>query len=150
MNFRPNGCATYDDVNLVLRLYDLRRENRMREARKWFVSEFHCKTLEDFQKKCPPGSGMNESFRMVVSYWDMAASFIVAGVLQKEIFFESNRELLLVWERIRDILPAYREMNKDPKSFSNLETVAASFKEWVEQRGPEAYPAFSKRVRGES
>jgi hypothetical protein len=149
MSFAPSGCATYDDVNLILRLYDMRREERMREARRWFVSEFHCRTLEDFNKKCPPGSGMNESFRMVVSYWDMVASFIVCGVLQKEIFFESNRELLLVWERIRDLVPQYREMTKDPKSWSNFETVANSYIEWLNGRGPDVYSAFSKRVRGE-
>ncbi len=149
MSFATGGCPTYDDVNLILRLYELRREERLREARRWFVSQFHCKTLEDFKTLCPAGSETNESFRMVVSYWDMTASFVEAGVLQKEIFFESNREFLLVWERIRELLPAYRQMQKDPKTWSNFESVAQSYITWLERRGPEVYTAFSKRVRGE-
>src|SRR3974390_1118333 len=51
--------TTYDDVNLILRLYELRREEKMRDARVWFVSKFKCKTMEEFSKLCPPGSDAN-------------------------------------------------------------------------------------------
>ena len=142
-----NACATYDDVSLILRLYDLRREEKMRQARAWFVSSFHVATLEEFQALCPPGSDSNANYRMVTSYWDMAASFVHNGVLHRDLFFESNRELLVVWERLRDILPALRESLKDPKAYHNLEAVAALYVEWVKQRGPEAYQAFSQRMR---
>ena len=142
------NCATYDDVNLVLRLYDLRREDRMREARAWFIDEFHAKSLEELDELCPPGSGENASFRMVVTYWDMAASFITSGVLQQELFFESGRELLVVWERMRDLLPAYRESRADPAAFANLEKVAKSYSEWMDESAPGSYDAFSKRIRG--
>ena len=148
MSFAPGGCATYDDVNLILRLYEMRREARLREARRWFVAHFRVKTLEEFHELCPAGSDTNESFRMVVSYWDMVGSFITAGVLQKELFFENSREMLLVWERLRDIVPAYRAANKDPLTWSNLEKVCAEYIVWLDKRGPEAYSAFSKRVRG--
>ena len=54
------SCATYDDVNLVLRLYDLRREERMREARRaWFVANLHAESLEKLNETCPPGSNEN-------------------------------------------------------------------------------------------
>ena len=79
-------CATYEDVSLILRLYEIRRDERLRDARRWFGKEFKPKTLKEFDKLCPPGSVENESFRMVVSYWDMAASFITTGVLQKDVF----------------------------------------------------------------
>ena len=142
------ACATYDDVNLVLRLYDMRRETRMREARKWFVKECKAKSLEELDKLCPPGSTENESFRMVTSYWDMCCSFITGDVLQPDIFFESNREALLVWERIRDLVPGIRKRYEDPKYLSNLEEVAGLCIEWMGKRGPNAYEAFSKRIRG--
>ena len=142
------NCATYDDVNLVLRLYDLRREERMREARAWFIADFHAKTLDELNEICPPGSEENASFRMVVTYWDMAASFITGGVLQQELFFESGRELLVVWERLRDLLPAYRESRADPAAFANLEKVARSYSEWMDESAPGSYDAFSKRIRG--
>ena len=51
--------------------------------------------LEEVNELCPLGSDESAYFRMVVSYWDMVASFIANGVLQREIFFESGRELLL-------------------------------------------------------
>jgi len=140
-------CATYDDVHLLLKLYELRREEKLRAARDWFVKSFHAGSMEEFQALCPPGSDHNAYFRMVTSYWDMTASFVTTNVLHKDLFFQSNRELLLVWERIRDVVPALRTANKDPKSYSNMEAVAGEFVDWLKQRGPETYEAFSQRVR---
>ena len=142
------STATYDDANLILRLYDMRREPRLREARAWFSANFKCKSLEDVGKLCPPGSAENASMRMVITYWDMAASFITTGVLHQELFFQSGRELLFVWERVRDLVPAYREQYKDPFWARNMETVAKAFIESVNRQDPEMYKAFSARVRG--
>lgn len=138
--------ATYDDVNLVLRLYEMRRETRLREARAWFTSKFRAADLDEFYQLCPLGSQENASFRMVTSYWEMAASFITSGVLNQELFFESGRELLFVYIRIKDLLPALREANKDPFAYRNLETVALAMKKWMEERAPESYTAFEARV----
>ncbi len=138
--------ATYDDVNLVLRLYEMRRESRLRDARAWFRSKFRASSLEEFHELCPSGSQEDASFRMVTSYWEMAASFITSGVLNQELFFESGRELLLVYVRIQDLLPAIREANKDPFACKNLETVAVAMKKWMEERAPGSYAAFEARV----
>lgn len=140
------SCATYDDVNLVLRLYETRREARMRDARRWFIQKCKVSSLEEQAELCPVGSDEAEFFRQVVTYWDMAASFVAAGVLQPELFFESNREMLLVWERIKGIAPAYREKTGDPEAWGNLEKVAERFQKWMESRGPDCYEAFVKRV----
>jgi hypothetical protein len=69
-------------------------------------------------------------------------------VLNKELFFQSGRELLLVWERLRDVLPGIREQQKDALYYGNLEAVAHEFIEYWERRTPGAYQAFSTRVRG--
>ena|SRR5258706_2820898 len=140
--------ATYEDVNLILKLYEMRREEKMRQAREYFGGMFGCKTMEEFQKQCPPGSGPNAYFRMVVTYWDMVAGFITAGVLNEELFFESGRELLLVWERVRDLLPHYRASTKDPMAWKNLETVGNRYIEYMKKRGPDAYESFSGRIAG--
>lgn len=142
--FQPT--ATYDDANLILRLYDMRREERMRDARAWFTANFHASTMDELQKLCPPGSKENASYRQVTSYWEMAASFIKAGVLNEDLFYESNRELLLVWVRIAKLVPHIREANKDPFAFKNLETVAQSFIEWMDKRAPGSYAAFAERI----
>jgi len=140
------ACSTYDDVNLVLRLYEMRREKRMRDARRWFVANFRAKTLAEQKDLCPVGSDEAEFFRQVVTYWDMAASFITAGVLNRELFFESNREMLLVWERIKALMPELREVQKDPHVWSNIEKVAESYVDWLKARGPGCYEAFLERV----
>lgn len=139
--------ATYDDVNLILRLYEMRREERLRKARAWFTSSLQVDSFEELMKVCPPGSEENASFRMVVSYWDMVASFITAGVLKSDIFFESNRELLLVWTRIAPLVPSLREAYKDPLAYSNLETVAKDYVQWMNNRSPGSYEAFAERIK---
>ena len=139
---------TYDDVRLILKLYDLRREARMREARKWFGAYFKVKTLEEFNALCPPGSEPNASYRMLTSYWEMVASFITSGVLHQELFFEGNREFLFVWERVRDVVPELRKAFNNPIELKHLELVSEAYIQWWSRHAPGAYEAFSKRVRG--
>ena len=138
--------ATYDDANLILKLYEMRREEKMRTAREWFAQNFHFKTLEDFNRQCPPNSSMNAYARMVSSYWEMVASFITSGVLNQELFFESGMELLFVWQRMRDLLPHMRESGKNPAYWKNMETVANAYIAWLGDRAPEAFAAFATRV----
>jgi hypothetical protein len=141
--------ATYDDVNLILRLYELRREEKMRHARDWFAKSFRARNLEELTKLCPPGYDTNTYFRMVTSYWEMVASFVTAGVLNEELLFQSGLELLFVWERIRELVPQLRETYKNEAQFRNLEQVAVRFAEMLRRNGgPDAYMAFSQRVRG--
>ena len=141
-------AATYDDANLILKLYDMRREPKLREARAWFTANFKVKTLEEFQKLCPPGSETNASYRMVTTYWEMVASFITAGILHRELFYQSGRELLLVWERVRDLMPEIRQSYKHANELKNLESAAQGYIAWWNAQTPGAYEAFSKRIRG--
>jgi hypothetical protein len=124
MTSKVQRPATHEDANLLLRLYELRREERLRKAREWFMKNFRASTMEEFQKLCPLGSEENAFYRMVVSYWDMAASFVTAGILHQQLFTQNSRELLFVWERIRDIAPALRESFQNSNIARNLETVA--------------------------
>ncbi len=137
---------TYDDANLILRLYEMRREERMRKARAWFTANFKVTTWDELQKLAPGGSDENASYRMVVTYWDMVASFVTSGVLHKELFFQSGRELLLVWERMRMVLPEVRAQYKDPHLWGHLETVGDEFANHFKGRSDEAYDAFLARI----
>ena len=139
---------TFDDVKLILQLYEMRREPRLREARQWFSASFKVKAMQDFAALCPPGSEPNASFRMVTTYWEMVASFLTSGVLSVDLFYQSGRELLFVWERVRDLVPAIREQYVNPLEMKNLEAAAAAYIEWWSANAPGAYEAFSKRVRG--
>ncbi|HVS00444.1 MAG TPA: hypothetical protein VMW27_27710 [Thermoanaerobaculia bacterium] len=138
---------THADAELILKLYDLRREPRMREARRWFMSSFHASTPEEFQALCPPGSEENASYRMITTYWNMAASFVVSGVLHPELFYQSNQEMMFVWERVRELIPRSRELYKNPLILKNIEEVAQGYLQWWEKEAPEFYPTFSNMVR---
>ena len=138
---------TYDDANLILRLYELRREERMRQARAWFTAKCKVKSYQELIQLAPGGSEENASLSMVTYYWDLVASFMTTGVLHKELFFQSGRELLVVWERVRDYLPSMREAYKDPNYLKHLETVGNDFATYFKQQDPAAYEAFVKRIK---
>ena len=139
---------TYDDANLILRLYEMRRDDRMREARAWFTAHFRPKKWEELATLVAPGSAENASYRMVISYWDMVASFVVSGVLNKELFFQSGRELMVVFERMRPVLPGIRDAYKDPSYMANLERVGLEYAAYMGGQNPDAYEAFVKRITG--
>ena len=85
--------ATSADAELILRLYELRREPVMRTARNWVVHEFAPKTLEELlvvQRDF--GSEHNQYWRQVISYWEMAAAMVLHGALDGDLFFDSVGE----------------------------------------------------------
>jgi hypothetical protein len=139
---------TYDDVRLILKLYDLRREETLRLARAWFSLNFKVKTLAAYHALCPPGSENNAYARQVTTYWDMVASFVTGGVLNQELFFESGRELLFVWLRMEPLIAEVRASIEDPDYLKNLETVGAAFAEHLKRKNQAAYQNFVTRVRG--
>jgi hypothetical protein len=138
--------ATYDDANLILRLYELRREEKLRTARAWFVKSFKPQSFHEVRELYPPGSEQDAYVRMVLSYWDMVGSFITSGVLNFELFAASGSELLLVWSRIRKLAPEAREAYKNPRAYENLEKVGQMMIDRMKAAGPEAYAAFEARV----
>ena len=135
--------ATYDDVNLILRLYDMRREEKLRAARAWFVANFKPKNMAEMNALCGPGTEANASFRQAISYWEMVASFVTAGVLNEELLFDNTRELLLFWIRLKPVVKDIRAAFKDPNAWKNLETVGESYARYM---GQEAYEAFAARI----
>jgi hypothetical protein len=143
MHQRP----TYDDANLILRLYEMRRDERMRQARAWFTAKCKVKSYDELIQLAPGGSEENASVRMVTSYWDLVASFMTSGVLNKELFFQSGRELLLVWERVREYLPSMREAYKDPNYLKHLETIGKEYAAYFKSQDQTAYEAFVKRIK---
>jgi hypothetical protein len=138
--------ASYEDVKLILQLFEMRREERFREARKWFTANFYCQTMEEVTALCPPASEANASMRMVTSYWEMVASFITSGVLNDELFFQSGSELLLTWMRFKPLLAGIRAAFANPGYLKNLEAVGERFIAYWNRTAPGAYDAFVARI----
>ena len=130
------GDVTHEQVNLMLRLYDARREPLLREAREWYMSKFNPQSPEDMARLCPPGSKESAYMRMVISYWNMAASIVNRGLIDEEFFFENTGEQWIVWERLKPTVTGWREIFKNPHAFSNLEKHCTRLEAWREKRAP--------------
>ena len=116
---------TYEDAALVLRLYELRREEKLRAAREWFRAKFFPQSFEEV-KAVALGAGVeNTHYRMVTTYWEMAASFVAQGILHPELFFDSGGEALFVWAKIGEFVPQIRKEYQSPRLLSNLEKAIA-------------------------
>jgi hypothetical protein len=109
-----------ESANLILKLYDLRREAVMREARNWFFT-FNPTSVQDFiEALMGEHSG---HYRMVVSYWDMAASMVNQGAIDEELFNASGGEMVFVYAKIARFLPELRQMFGSPEVLLNMETL---------------------------
>ena len=138
------GNATHEQVNLLLKLYDLRREPKLREARDWYGTHFNIKTAEDVMKIAPFGSKENTYMRMVLGYWDMVAGIANRGLVDEELFFESTGEQWGVWERVKPAVGTFRSMFSNPKFLSNLEESCKRYEAWREKNAPGSNEAMRK------
>jgi hypothetical protein len=115
------SSTPYESADLLLRLYELRREPTMREARNWFAHEFNPDTAEEVvQAMMGPNSG---HFRMITSYWDMAASFVLNGAIDEQMFNDANGEQLGVFAKMEPFLGEYRNRMGNPRYLSQLEQI---------------------------
>ena len=105
-------------AELILKLYDLRREAVMREARDWFFS-FNPESFEDIQRAVM--SEHSAYVRMVTTYWEMACSFVNHGAIDAEMFNDANSEQVFVFAKIQPFLEQIRANNGNPAAFRNLE-----------------------------
>jgi hypothetical protein len=122
---------TAQDAQLVMQLYDLRREAEMRKARAWFIGEFWPETAEDFMKVANQfPSQHNNWIRQVGGYWDMAASFVLRGALNEELFLEPgcSGEMFFAFAKVYPFLKEIREKMGNPGAFGNIERVATGSK----------------------
>ncbi|MCU1307744.1 MAG: hypothetical protein JWN45_2439 [Acidobacteriaceae bacterium] len=120
--------ATTADAELILHLYELRTDECMRKARKYVAFEFSPRSFEDVQKlQSSFGSEDNAYYRQVLSYWEMAASFVTRGALNVELFSDSAGELFFLYAKFRPYIAQIRETN--PLFMTNMEKVVSLSKE---------------------
>jgi hypothetical protein len=136
--------ATQEQVNLMLHLYELRREAKLRDAREWMSVNFHPKSADDAMKLVPPGSKENAYMRMVLGYWEMVASIANRGLVDEELFFENSGEQWGVWEQVKPLAGAWRAMFANPQFLGNLEEHCKRLDAWREKRNPGSVEALRK------
>jgi hypothetical protein len=136
--------ATATDAQLIMQLYDLRREAEMRKARNWWVTSFWPSSADDFMKVAfTMGSQENNWLRQVSGYWSMAASFVLQGALNTDLFLQPavSGEMFIVFAKVYPFLKELREKTGDPHMFSAIEKVINSSK-----FGRERFKFMLKRV----
>lgn len=138
--------ATFEQAKLHLKLYDLRREPRLRQAREWFSDHFHPQSLDEVMKICPPGSTENAYMRQVLSYWEMVASMANRGLLDQDLFFENGGEEWAVFQQVKPVLAGWREMFASKKFLGNLEAHCTRFEAWREKTSPGSNAAIGKVI----
>ena len=111
----------YESARLNLQLFELRREPILREARAWFLAEFNPETVEDLVRLI--GDERNASFRMVLGYWDMAASMVTTGGIDGNAFRAAHGEVFLTFAKIHPFLAQMRAASGEPDFCKHLESV---------------------------
>ena len=109
------------DVEVILKLYELRRDEMMRRARNWYFSEFNPESAKDVVKLMLSGPEQSAYYRMITSYWDMAASFVNNGGIDERMFLEANTEHAVVFARIEPFIADVREAFGEPDYLLHLE-----------------------------
>jgi hypothetical protein len=120
---------TAADAELILKLYDLRRESEIRKARHWWLVDFWPETADDFMKIANAlGSQENNWLRQVGGYWEMAASLVVHGAANETLFLEPSfsGEMFFFYAKVRPLLKELREKLNSPTMMGNVEKIIMS------------------------
>jgi hypothetical protein len=104
----------------IIKLYDLRREPVMRQAREWFDG-FYAETFEDIIELFKTED--KRYFRMALTYWDMVASFVNHGAIDEQMFSEINGEHIAVYAKVEPFIQDLRALLKNPAGLANFETL---------------------------
>jgi hypothetical protein len=113
--------SPYESARLNLQLFDLRREPVLREARAWFLADFNPESLADLATIL--GGERNASFRMVLGYWDMAASLVTTGAIDGDAFRAAHSEVYATFGKIHPFLDEMRAASAEPDFCRHLEAV---------------------------
>jgi len=124
----PKKTSTAE-AELILHLYDLRREPEMRKARNWWMMEFWPRNAEDFIKVAfASGTQENNWLRQVGGYWGMASAFVLDGALSEKLFLRPSvsGEMFLMYGKVQPFVKELREKLGDPEVFKDVEKVITS------------------------
>jgi hypothetical protein len=113
--------TAYESARLNLQLFELRREPVLREARAWFLIDFNPETMAEFIAIV--SSERNASFRMVLGYWDMAASLVTAGAVDAAAFRAAHSEVFGTFAKVAPFLAELRAISGEPAFCEHLEAV---------------------------
>ena|SRR6187402_2985765 len=114
----------FESAQLILKLFEMRRDPLLREARTWFLRQYHPVAIDDVRAVlASPDSG---KYRMVIGYWDMAASLVSHGAIDRAMFLDANGEMLAVFAKIQPLLSEMRANAQTPALAKHIEEIVLS------------------------
>ncbi len=116
-------------AELILKLYEIRRETGLRVARDYVGGEFKPKSVDEFVSLVKDGGKQSGHVLQVYGYWDMVAAFVVHGALDESLIFDTCQEMYFQFEKIQPYLAGFREKMNLPEFLKSIETVVASSQE---------------------
>lgn len=124
---------TTADAQLILQLYDFRREAEMRKARAWLAGFWPANAGDILEVINNVGTQENAWFRQVSGYWDMAASLVLHGALNEELFTDCNGEMWFIFSKLNPFLKEVREKTNIPQMMAHVEKLAKKSKKGRER-----------------
>lgn len=145
--------SAYESADLILKLYDLRREELMRKAREWYSREFHPQSAEDVVTVLR--GEQSAYFRMVTSYWEMAASLINNGAIDWKMFMEANpgepvNVFVKLYPHLDELRSMFASSYDDSQAFQHLEQVVMKLPHAKEQLAERIEQFKEARARREA
>ena len=122
-------ATPFESATLNLRLFELRREPVLREARSWYFAEFNPETFAEFVAIV--SGERNASFRMVLGYWDMAASLVTTGAIEAEAFRAAHGEIVSTFAKVQPFLAELRATSGESEFCQHIEAVVLSMPDAV-------------------
>src|ERR1700752_454129 len=113
-----------DDALVILKLYEIRSEPLMRQARSWFFSDFQPKSGLEILALMQSGEKPIAFYRMVSSHWEVASALVNNGGIDEKMFLEANTEHLVVFAKLQPFINEIRETIGEPDYLAQLETLA--------------------------
>jgi hypothetical protein len=127
-----NNNTSDQDSRLIVQLDRLRADSEMREARRWWREEFWPRSAAHYLRvEMAHGSPQMKSLRQVVTYWGMAASFVLDGTLSEKTFLrpEFSAEMFAMFAKVQPFLKQLRERTHNPEFMANVEKVILNSRE---------------------
>jgi hypothetical protein len=138
---------TFEQAQLQLQVYEQRREARLRQARDWFFQNYYVDTFEDARRIAGPGTEGMPLAMMVLTYWEQVCGLLNYDLLHEDFFFETSGEFFGVWERVKPIVPQFRELFGNKLFLAHLEKAAHRYEAWSEARMPGHLAAMRQMMK---
>ena len=127
---------THEQAQLHLQVFEMRREERLRQARDWYFKNYFVNNSDDAMRIAAPGTEGGTFAMMVTGYWEQACALLNYGLLHEDLFFETNGEFFGVWELIKPAVPQGRERFANKQFLAHMEKAAKRYETWIESRSP--------------